>query len=100
MQITKEKSKDVLVVKVAGRLDANSAPSLDAEVKDELPKLSTLRLDATNLAYISSAGLRVLLDFHKEMSAKGGSFTVVHPCDEVMEIFEMTGFSEFLTIEK
>lgn len=100
MQISKQKNNDVLVVNVSGRVDANTAPAMEAAITEDLDGISQIHLELGDLEYISSAGLRVLLTVHKLMAAKGGSFIILHPCDEVSEIFEMTGFSSFLVIEK
>ena len=100
MQIEKAKNGNVLTVRVLGRLDANSAPELEASINPELSDISELNMDFSHLAYISSAGLRILLSMHKAMVGKGGCFKVLHPCDEVMEVIEMTGFATFLVIEK
>ena len=99
MKITKDIKDKVLSVKLVGRLDTNTAPVLDGELKDDLEVAEKLELDLKDLDYISSAGLRTILVFHKKMSAKKGSLVVQHPKDEVMEVFDMTGFSSFLNIE-
>ena len=81
-----------------GRLDTITAPELEQALQDVLPGLTELTLDLENLEYISSAGLRVLLSAQKTMK-KQGTMKVVHVNETVMEIFEVTGFSEILTIE-
>ena len=81
-----------------GRLDTVSAPELEAELKDALDGVSELTLDLEKLEYISSAGLRVLLAVQKEMN-KRGTMKVTHVGETIMEIFEVTGFSDILTIE-
>ena len=81
-----------------GRLDTVSAPELEAELKDALDGVSELTLDLEKLEYISSAGLRVLLAAQKEMN-KRGTMKVTHVGETIMEIFEVTGFSDILTIE-
>lgn len=100
MQVTKEKNNGVLVVNVAGRLDASTAPQFEEDVMGDLADVMELYFDIENLEYISSAGLRILLLSHKTMANKRGKFVVRHPRDAVVEILEMTGFSDFLTIEK
>ena len=80
-----------------GRLDTVSAPELEAELKDALDGVSELTLDLEKLEYISSAGLRVLLAAQKEMN-KRGTMKIAHVGETIMEIFEVTGFSEILTI--
>ena len=81
-----------------GRLDTVSAPELEAELKDALDGVSELTLDLEKLEYISSAGLRVLLAAQKEMN-KRGTMKVTHVGETIMEIFEVTGFSDILTFE-
>ena len=81
-----------------GRLDTVTSPSLEAELKDALEGVSELTLDLEKLEYISSAGLRVLLAAQKEMN-KRGTMKVTHVGETIMEIFEVTGFSDILTIE-
>ena len=80
-----------------GRLDTVSAPELEAELKDALDGVSELTLDLEKLEYISSAGLRVLLAVQKEMN-KRGAMKIAHVGETIMEIFEVTGFSDILTI--
>ena len=99
MKITKEKNDNILLVKLIGRLDTNTAPVLDNDLKDDLEDINKLELDLKELDYISSAGLRTVLVLHKKMTAKKGELSVMHPKDEVMEVFDMTGFSSFLKIE-
>ena len=99
MEIMKIKDKELLKVTLEGRLDTNTAPELENEIKDDLIGVTNLVLNLYNLEYISSAGLRVILMLHKKMAALGGKFTILHPKDEVMEVFDMTGFSSFLNIE-
>ena len=81
-----------------GRLDTVTAPELERELKAVLPDATALTLDFDKLEYISSAGLRVLLAAQKTMN-KQGKMIVKNASEEVMEIFEVTGFSDILTIE-
>lgn len=81
-----------------GRLDTISAPELEAVVREVLPETSELIFDLEELEYVSSAGLRVLLSAQKAMNAKG-KMKVCHVNDTILEIFEVTGFSDILTIE-
>ena len=85
------------MVGLEGRLDTVTAPQLENELKASLEGISELVIDAGKLEYISSAGLRVLLSAQKIMS-KQGSMTVKNVSEEVNEIFEVTGFSDILTI--
>ena len=98
MKITTNKDGGALNVKVSGRLDTTTAPDLDECLKGALDGVSELTLDFTDLEYISSAGLRVLLAAQKTMNEQG-SMKVTGVNDIIMEIFEITGFTGILTIE-
>lgn len=98
MEIIKESSGTGLTVKLRGRLDTTTAPALEAELKSCLEGVEKLTLDLEGLEYISSAGLRVLLGAQKTMNRQG-SMAVRHVSQIVMEIFDITGFSDFLSIE-
>ncbi|MBQ9023316.1 MAG: STAS domain-containing protein [Eubacterium sp.] len=97
MTITKETNGTELKVAVAGRLDTTTAPELESELKASMDGIEHLVLDFKDLEYISSAGLRVLLSTQKIMNTQG-KMTVSSVNDVVMEIFEVTGFSEILNI--
>ena len=97
MTITKEQNGDKLTLKIEGRLDTTTAPQLEAELKTALDGVKELVFDINELEYISSAGLRVLLSAQKAMN-KQGSMTVTGASEAVMEIFEVTGFVDILTI--
>ena len=99
MEITKKNDNGTLSIKVSGRLDTNTSPELDESLKVDASGVKELRLDFKDLEYISSAGLRIILMYHKIMTAKGGRMIILHPTEEVMEVFDMTGFSSFLIIE-
>ncbi len=81
-----------------GRLDTITAPDLETAIKEALPGLTELTLDLEKLEYVSSAGLRVFLSAQKAMNLQG-TMKVCHVNETVMEIFEVTGFSDILTIE-
>ena len=98
MEITKNMNGTNLEIALAGRLDTMTAPELEQELKDSMDSAETLTLDFSNLEYISSAGLRVLLSAHKAMSPKGG-MKVTNVNEIVKEVFDITGFSDILTIE-
>lgn len=83
---------------LSGRLDTVTAPELEAQLHTLLPQTSALVLDFSALDYISSAGLRVLLVAQKEMNKKNGQMTLSHVNESVMEVLEMTGFTDILTI--
>lgn len=97
MEIKKNKEGSSLDIKVSGRLDTTTAPQLDEEINASIEGVDDLKLDFAELEYISSAGLRVLLATQKIMN-KQGSMKVVSVSEPVMEVFEITGFSEILTI--
>ena len=98
MNIEKIKNGGALNVKVDGRLDTTTAPELDDTLKASLEDVTELVFDLSDLDYISSAGLRVLLSAQKTMNQQG-SMKVTGVNDIVMEIFEVTGFTGILTIE-
>ena len=97
MKIKKELENNVLVLALEGRLDTVTAPELEREVSD-LRGVTDLVFDMKNLEYISSAGLRVILKAQKIMNEKG-SMKLKNVGESIMEVFEITGFSDFLTIE-
>ncbi len=99
MVITKNTEGEKLTLHVQGRLDTTTAPQLEAELKSSLTGVSELVLDFAELEYISSAGLRVLLSTQKIMSRQG-SMIVRHVNEDIMDVFELTGFADILTIEK
>ncbi len=98
MTINKIADGDKLTIGVEGRLDTMTAPELDAEVKTGLDGVKDLVLDLAKLEYISSAGLRVVLAAQKLMNAQG-SMKLVNLSPEVREVFDITGFSDVMTIE-
>ena len=98
MTITKNQDGQVLKLALDGRLDTTTAPQLEAELKDSLEGITELTLDFSKLQYISSAGLRVLLSTQKTMN-KQGKMVVKNVCADILEVFEITGFSDILTVE-
>lgn len=98
MTIEIKKNADEVVLEITGRLDTITAPALDKTIDENLGEMKSLVLDFKCLEYISSAGLRVLLSTQKKLQ-QVGAMKVVNVCDEVMGIFEMTGFADILTIE-
>lgn len=98
MTITKNVKGSETILAVEGRLDTNTAVQLEQEVKDAFAGCTELIFDLADLAYVSSAGLRVLLLAQKTMN-KQGSMIIRNVNENVMEIFEVTGFVDFLTIE-
>lgn len=96
--INKQQKDEKLSLLLEGRLDTVTAPELEKELQDSLENVRELIMDFDKLEYISSAGLRVLLSAQKTMSRQG-SMKVIHVSDTIREIFEVTGFSDILTIE-
>lgn len=97
MTIEIKKNAEETVIELAGRLDTTTAPALEKTVSCDIEGTKDLIFDFKKVEYISSAGLRVLLGTQKKMQ-KIGSMKVINVCEEIMEIFEMTGFSDILTI--
>ena len=98
MTINHSKSGSTLSIALGGRMDTTTAPQLEAVLKDALEGVTELNFDFQSLEYISSAGLRVLLGAQKIMNRQG-SMTIRNVSAEIMEIFEITGFADILTIE-
>ena len=98
MTIDVKKTTDQVTIEVAGRLDTTTAPALEKAISESIQEEKHLILDFKALEYISSAGLRVLLGTQKKMQ-KIGSMKLLNVCEEIMEIFEMTGFVDILVIE-
>ena len=98
MTIEIGRNTEATTITPAGRLDTITAPLLEKAIQEELADIRNLILDLKDIAYISSAGLRVLLGAQKRMQ-KIGSMKVRNVCPEVMEVFEMTGFADILVIE-
>ena len=98
MTIDKVQNGTELTVRVSGRLDTTTAPQLEEDLKASFDGVETLVMDLSDLEYISSAGLRVLLSAQKVMNRQG-TMTVTGVNDTIMEIFEVTGFSDILTIK-
>ena len=98
LNIEKNINAAELSITLSGRLDTTSAPELEKELKASLDDVTSLVIDMTALEYISSAGLRVLLSAQKIMN-KQGKMTVKNVNETIMEIFEVTGFPDILTIE-
>ena len=99
LNINKALEETKLNIGLEGRLDTTTSPKLEEEIRADIGGITELVFDLSELAYISSAGLRVLLAAQKIMNEQG-TMTVKNVSDEIMEIFEMTGFSEILTIEQ
>ncbi len=98
MNIEQKKDGNALTLALEGRLDTMTAPQLDAVLKEALPGVEALTFDLEKLDYISSAGLRVLLSAQKAMNQQG-AMKVKNANEMILEIFEVTGFCDILTIE-
>ena len=98
MTIHKIKNEKMLTIALEGRLDTLTAPELETVLNDALAGVEELTFDFEKLDYISSAGLRVLLAAQKTMNRQG-SMKVIHANEMILEIFEVTGFSDILTVE-
>jgi anti-sigma B factor antagonist len=98
MTIEIKRQAEATVIKLVGRLDTNTAPALEKTMNEDIGDTKNLVLDVKGLEYISSAGLRVLLGAQKKLQ-KVGSMKLINVCDAVMEVFEITGFADILTIE-
>ena len=97
MKVTLDKNGSTLKVSVSGRLDTTTAPELEKTLGSQLEGIESLTLDFGDLAYISSAGLRVLLALQKTMNRQG-QMVVTHVNENIMEVFDVTGFVDMLTI--
>ena len=98
MTIEIKKNNQETIIEVVGRLDTITAPALDKTINENLGEIKSLILDCKNLEYISSAGLRVLLSTQKKLQQKG-TMKLKNVREEVMEVFEITGFVDILTVE-
>ena len=98
MNITKKLEGTDLIVALEGRLDTTTAPQLEASLKESIGGITLLDFDFSALEYLSSAGLRVILAAQKIMN-KQGKMVIRHVNETIMEVFEITGFVDILTIE-
>ncbi len=99
MNISKTKNGSALTLAIEGRIDTTTAPQLEAELKADMPGVTELYLDFTGVEYISSAGLRVLLSAQKVMNRQG-KMILRGVNESVMDVFDVTGFVDILTIER
>lgn len=98
MKILKEQNAKTMILTLEGRLDATTSPELEAVLEKEIRNTTELILDFEHLEYISSAGLRVLLTTQKKMNTRG-TMIIRKVCENVREVFEITGFTDILTIQ-
>lgn len=99
MTISADKKDSKLVLSLEGRLDTTTAPELEKELGEVLDAVDDITFDCNGLEYISSAGLRVLLGAQKAMNKKEGKLVVKNINDTIREVFEVTGFTDVITIE-
>ncbi len=99
MTITETKGEDSIQLSVEGQVDTVTAPELQQKILTTFQKTKNIILDLSNVAYMSSAGLRALLLGQKTATSKGGSMKVIHVQSAVMQVFTMSGFAKVLTIE-
>ncbi len=98
MNIAKTQDGTKLTLTLEGRLDTTTAPELEDEIKQVGTETTELTLDFHALDYLSSAGLRVILSAQKQMNATGGKMVITGVNETIMEVFEVTGFVDILTI--
>ena len=99
MEIIKEKNGNALILHLSGKLAIKEAQALDQVVRTELSGITDLTLDMTEVPYISSAGLRVLIIAQNMMDEVGGTLTITHVSEMVGSVLQLTGFSDFMKIE-
>ena len=98
MVINKNTANGIMEFSIEGKLDTTTAPQLEAELNALPGDITAVVFDFQKLIYISSAGLRVLLKFYKKMNTLDG-MKVIHVNESIMEVLDMTGFTDFLTVE-
>ena len=98
-QVMFQKEGTVLTVRPVGRLDAYAVPSFSEQLEQELDGISTIVMDLEQVDYIASAGLRVLLKSEQEMEERGGGMKLIHVNENVLEVLQLTGFLDFVTLE-
>ncbi len=98
MKVEKERNGEQLKVKVIGSIDANTDKELLAQLDGELEGVSELRFDMTDMDYISSAGLRVMLEFYQTIEDNNGKMALDHVREDLLEIFKLTKFTDFIEI--
>lgn len=99
MEITKHANGDKITLSFTGRLDTTTAPQAENTAMEAVSVSKDITFDFTNLEYLSSAGLRVILAVHKKMVAKGGTFTVSNVNEIIMKVFKITGFVGIINIK-
>lgn len=100
MEINGTKNGEALDVVLSGRLDTNTSPELETYLRENLPGVTNLAIDLTDVQYVSSAGLRVFLYAHKELAKVGSALVLRHPNEYIADVLEATGFTDILTVEQ
>ena len=99
MEILKQLNKQELTITLKGELNTSTSPELEEVIKNELSHVTSVIIDMKDLSYLTSAGLRVLLVAQKIMNDKKGQMIIRHVNDSIMDVFNITGFNNILTIE-
>ena len=99
MQISSSINDSEMTLVLAGKLTVNTTPDLEAAIGQAPPDVCDIYIDLEELDYVSSAGLRIIVAASKLASSRGGTLRLLKPQAEVMDVFDMTGLSEILTIE-
>lgn len=99
MQIQVKEENGAKIIAVEGRVDTTTAPEFEKKLLEELATTKLLKIDLADVAYVSSAGLRAFLNGQKYANKNGIEMIIIHVADMVMEVFEMTGFIDILTVE-
>ena len=99
MTISKNRENNAVNLTLEGRLDTTTAPQLEEALNENMDGVDTLVLDMKSLEYVSSAGLRVLLAAQKKMNAVKGTMVLRNVCEDIKEVFDITGFCDILTVE-
>ena len=89
---------DKAIFNLDGRLNVQTAPELEAAIGKLAPSVCNIDIDLTEVGYVSSAGLRVFVACSRLAASRGGEMRLLHPCDDVYEVFDMTGLAEVLTV--
>jgi len=97
MEVKTEQKDHHLCVQVSGQLDTLTSPELESKVN--LSGIQQFELDLQKVDYVSSAGLRLISSFHKQMMTQKGKMVVLHLCPAVREVFDMVGYSAILNIQ-
>jgi len=99
MDVIKKHENETTILNIQGKVDSVSAPQLEEILLPTFNEAEQVILDFSEVTYVTSAGLRVLITGHEAAQARGASMTLRHVSEDVMEVLDMTGFSSFLVIE-